>query len=441
MLSRRTSAMHRTRRIAATLVTGALTVSLAACSVDEGADDGGDSGGKDRQEISFLTFETPNLTPEYWDAAIGRVEKKYPDIKVKKLVAPTTDRTAYAKQLLASGQFPDVMIAVAPTGLGDAGNLYSWKPAELKDFTVPDGGAIDGNVYQLPANTQSIPGVYYRKSMFQEAGIAAPPKTYDELLDASAKLKAKGIQPFVVGGGKDAFPTVLPLTGIVGTDVYKTTPDWMVQRRAGKVKFTDPAFVGALTKLQKLAQEGYIDKKMVSLDYAATEQAFLKGKGAMYPMGCWFAAAADKSELKDDIGVFNWPTDDGSVLSAGYTGGGLSVNAKSRHLDAAKKFALAFQLDKSNLDNSVKSDALYPAIKGYTPPADTGPVYQASYDLWQASAQQNATVKAFAWETGDDALLPGLDAKVHASAQDVILGRKSPQEAAEFLDAEWEKAS
>ncbi|MBO1330736.1 ABC transporter substrate-binding protein [Streptomyces sp. VRA16 Mangrove soil] len=429
-----------TRRAALTGLTASLLLtSLVACSVDEGTGSG--ASGKGKQQITFLTFETSNLTPAYWDAAIKRVTQKYPDLTVKKLVAPTADRTAYAKQLLASGQFPDVMIAVAPTGLGDAGNLYAWQPDELKDFQVPDGGAIGGKVYQLPANTQSIPVVYYRKSMFKKAGITAPPHTYDELVADSGKLKTQGLQPFVVGGGKDAFPSVLPLTGTVATDVYKKDPDWMVHRREGKVRFTDPTFVGALTKIQKLARQGYIDKKMISLDYAATEQAFLKGKGAMYPMGCWFAAAGDKSPIKNDIGVFNWPTDDGSVLSSGYTGGGLSVNAHSKHLEAAKKFALAFQLDKSNLDNSVKSDALFPAIKGYTPPAGTGPVYKESYDLWQTSLKQKATVKAFAWETGGDALLPGLDAKVHAAAQDVILGRKSPKEAAAYLDAEWEKAS
>ena len=427
--------MHSCRRVVAALAAGALAASLAACSVGE------DSGGQGGKPITFLTFETPNLTPEYWDAAIKRVEDRYPDITVKKLVAPTTDRTAYAKQLLASGQFPDVMIAVTPAGLAESGNLYAWTPDELKDFTVPDGGAIDGKVYQLPANTQSIPAVYYRRSMFRQAGIDAPPTTYGQLLEDSAKLKAKGIQPFVVGGGKDAFPTVLPLTGIVATDVYRKNPDWMVQRRQGAVRFSDPDFVAALTKLQRLAQPGYIDKRMVSLDYAATEQAFLQGKGAMYPMGSWFAAAGDKSAIKDDIGVFNWPTDDGAVLAAGYTGGGLEVNAKSRNLDAAKRFALAFQLDKSNLDNSVRSDALFPAVKGYTPPADTGPVFKATYDVWEQAVKADATVKAFAWETGGDALLPGMDAKVHAAAQDVVLGRKSPQQAAAFLDGEWEKAA
>ncbi|NUR83277.1 MAG: ABC transporter substrate-binding protein, partial [Nonomuraea sp.] len=142
-----------------------------------------------------------------------------------------------------------------------------------------------------------------------------------------------------------------------------------------------------------------------------------------------------------DLGVFAWPTADGSMVQSGYTGGGLEVNANSKHLEAAKKFALAFQLDKSNLDNSVKSDALFPAIKGYTPPSDVGPVFKATYDLWQQAVRQNATVKAFSWETGGDALVPGLVPKVYAAVQDVIIGRKSAQDAAAWLDTEWDKAS
>src|SRR6266540_993714 len=179
----------------------AVLAGLGGCTVGETNDAGGGGGGA-KQEISFLTFETPNLTPQVWDAAIKRVTDRYPDIAVKKLVSPTQDRTSYAKQLLTSGQFPDVMIAVSPAGFAEGGNLYAWTDEELKNFQFPHNGAINGKVYQLPANTQTIPVVYYNKKQFATAGIAAPPKTYADLLDAAAKLKAKNITPFVSGGGK-----------------------------------------------------------------------------------------------------------------------------------------------------------------------------------------------------------------------------------------------
>src|SRR5262249_28982582 len=99
------------------------------------------------------------------------------------------------------------------------------------------------------------------------------------------------------------------------------------------------------------------------------------------------------------------------------------------------------QLDKTQIDTSVKSDGLIPAIKGYTPPAGVGPVYQAGYQLYQQALAKNAVVHAFRWETADDGLLPGLTDKVDAAAQDLITGRKTPAEPCQSLDTEWSKAS
>ena len=425
--------MRSTVRLAAAL---AAVVTLGACTV--GSDSSNPEG---QRQVSFLTFETPNLTPQYWDAAIKRVTDKNPDIAVRKLVSPTADgRTAYAKQLLQSGQFPDVMIAVSPAGFAEAGDLYAWQLDELKDFVYPTANPIKGKYYQLPANTQTIPPIYYNKRMFADAGISATPKTWAELLGDAAKLKAKGYLPFVVGGGKDGFASSMILSGLVSVDVYGATPDWLIRRRAGTVRFADPAFESALGKLADLAAKGYVDKSAVSRDYAATEQAFLDGKGAMYPMGNWFAANADSKKHDFDIGVFNFPSADGRVVVPAYTGGGMIVSAKAENLDAAKRFALAFQLDKAQLDASVKADGLFPAIKGYTLPADAGPVFKAGYDLYQQGATQNAVVHAFRWETADDGLLPGMADKVDATAQDLITGRKSPAQAAAFLDTEWAKA-
>ena len=118
---------------------GVVAAATSACSVKEPSN----SSGQNQKTISFLTFETPNLTPAYWDAAIQRVTAKNPDIKVRKLVSPTADgRTDYAKQLLTSGQFPDVMIAVSPAGFAEAGALYAWSPSELKDFVYPTANPI-----------------------------------------------------------------------------------------------------------------------------------------------------------------------------------------------------------------------------------------------------------------------------------------------------------
>ncbi|MEV0272325.1 extracellular solute-binding protein [Hamadaea sp. NPDC050747] len=406
---------------------------LAACEVGEPTTSAG------KKEITFLVFETPNLTPQYWDAAIKRVTDQHPDITVKKLVSPDQDRTTYAKQLLSSGQFPDVMIAVSPGGFAEGGNLYAWTTEELKDFQFPTNGAIKGKVYQLPANTQTIPVVYYNKDLFAKAGITGEPKTYADLLSAAGKLKANGITPFVTAGVHDS---IGPLwAGILATEVYAKNPNWMHDRRAGKVKFCDAEFKSGAAKLAELARQGYIDPKDVSRDYAAGQQAFLDGKGAMYAMGNWLAGELDKPTTKLHVGQFAWPADDGKAVIPAFTGGGLLVSAKAKNLEAAKTFALGFQLDKGNLDNSAKADGLFPAIKGYTPPSDVGAAYKLGYDLYAQGVAANAVVPAFGFEAGDDGMLPGVTAKWDSSAVDLVTGKKTPDQVCAFLDAEWAKAA
>lgn len=105
-----------------------------------------------------------------------------------------------------------------------------------------------GRVYEhgwrswSPTGTYPVTATSYRPrrpEMFADAGIASTPTTWAQLLDASAKLKAKGYTPFVIGGGKDGFASSMILAGLASVDVYGKTPDWMTQRRAGKVRFAD----------------------------------------------------------------------------------------------------------------------------------------------------------------------------------------------------------
>ncbi|HEY3141046.1 MAG TPA: ABC transporter substrate-binding protein [Acidimicrobiales bacterium] len=425
------------KKTVALALAGVLVAGISACGV--GDDD--DSSGDGKQKISFLVFETPNLTSEFWDEQIAQVTDKHPDITVEKLVSPTDDRTDYARQLLASDQFPDVLIGISPAGFAEAGNLYAWTDEELSDFVYPHNGAVDGKVYQLPANTQTIPLVYYNKAYFQQAGVAAPPTTYAELLAAAEKLKAAGIKPFVAGGQHDSLGPLF--AGILGTDLYADNPEWMHDRRAGDASFCDAGFKAGAAKLADLAAKGYIDRADVSRDHAAVQEAFLAGDGAMYPMGNWFASGVDNADEPPDfeIGQFPWPSDDGSVVVPAFTGGGLLVSSSAKHLDAARTFALEFQTNQAYLDNSAKADGLFPAIKGWEPPNAVGDTYRAGFDLYQQALQDDAVVPAFGFEAGDDGMLPGVVESWDASAVDLVTGQRSVDDVCGFLDDEWEAAS
>ncbi|SDJ01874.1 ABC transporter substrate-binding protein [Nonomuraea jiangxiensis] len=423
------------------LVFGLVTLlSVTGCGV--GAQQAGTQASGGKVELTFLVFETPNLDAAFWDAAIARASAKVPGVTIKKLVTPNVDRTGYAKQLDASGDLPDILQSVNPAGFAQAGKFAAFTDQELSGFIAPKAGAIDGKVYQLPYNTQVIPVVYYNKDAFEKAGITETPKTYQELLDVCAKLKAKDVTPFVLGGGgADTWADMYPLTGTVATDVYSRTPDWLSQRAAGKVKFTDPDFTKAVQKVADLAAKGYIDPAGLSRSYADTEQAFRDGKGAMYPMGSWFATSADNDKPGFEVGAFPWPSDDGSPVTPTFTGGGTSVSATAENVELAKKWALAFDEDKANNDAFVKADGSIPAIKGYTPPADMGPVYKATVDIYQQGMKDNSIVNAFSQETGDGSLPPGLADKAALAVQDLITGKKTAAQFGAYLDDQWAKAT
>src|SRR5687767_8195743 len=63
---------------------------------------------------------------------------------------------------------------------------------------------IDGAQYGVPFNLGMV-GVWYRKSLFEKAGIDAPPATWAEFLDDVGKLQDAGVTPLAIGG-KDKWP-------------------------------------------------------------------------------------------------------------------------------------------------------------------------------------------------------------------------------------------
>ena len=63
---------------------------------------------------------------------------------------------------------------------------------------------LDGKQYGVPFNLGMV-GVWYRKSLFEKAGIDAPPATWDEFLADIDTLKQAGVTPLAVGE-KDKWP-------------------------------------------------------------------------------------------------------------------------------------------------------------------------------------------------------------------------------------------
>lgn len=80
----------------------------------------------------------------------------------------------------------------------------------------------DGHVWAAPINDHGINWIWYSKPVFQKAGIASEPKTWDEFFVDLDKIKAAGLIPIAVGGQPwqltQTFNAVLLAAG--GRDLY-----------------------------------------------------------------------------------------------------------------------------------------------------------------------------------------------------------------------------
>jgi multiple sugar transport system substrate-binding protein/raffinose/stachyose/melibiose transport system substrate-binding protein len=418
------------------LLVACLTASLALAAGCSAASPGGAGGST---TLTYLTFETPDLTASFWKTSIAEAEQQVPGVTIKDIVSPSTDRDSYAKQLQASGQFPDLLQSITPSTFAPAGLLMpypqSWVDANFMD---PTGNAYKGKVYIPPTNSQIIPMVFYNKTLFARAGISATPTTWAEFMSDCAKLKAAGITPIELGGS-DSFAASMPLTGVISTDVLGKDPNWLAQRYAGKVHFTDPDVEAAVGKYRTMVTDGYFEPGALSVSYADSITNFTSGKAAMYMMGSWFLGSIPAATAAN-FGSFLTPTDDGSIVVPYSVGGSMAISASTPDPAKATAFAESWSLNPANLKTLITGDGAFPLIKGKTL-ADYGvQVSQVFKDSYAYVTANNDKVSAIGWATNDDAMPSGLDDDFYAAAQALFNSGDVGGQMAK-LDGEWNTAT
>jgi raffinose/stachyose/melibiose transport system substrate-binding protein len=230
--------------------------------------------------------------------------------------------------------------------------------ADWKDTINPGAMSIyayNGKQYGVPWDMGMI-GFWYNKALFEQAGITAPPTTWDEYLAAVQKLKDAGIQPLAIAG-KDKWPSMHLWTYLLlrtggGDELSKMiqSGDWNTDacKKAGE----------EVLKLNALNpyQDGY-----KSADYNAEAAAVGNGKAAMELMGQWAPSvqmdqSADKKGLGDKLGWFAFPTVAGGAGAAtdgvgGGNGIAVGVNAPPEAIDFLKFFSSVESGNKLNSDN------------------------------------------------------------------------------------------
>ena len=280
---------------------------------------------------------------------IDEFEKRNPDIEVEYSTTDNYDESMGQK--IKAGKAPDVFFV--PDAI--AYEEYKKYLAPLGSFEelseeynyISEAKNADGILYGLPSDAY-IPGFVYNKEVFDKAGVSGVPASIDEFMDALRSIKENtDAIPFYTNynldwvlGNWETF-TYFEMTGDADYKMNKFPFEknpYKMESSHGKV----------YSLLSSIVQEGLCEENLG--EYEWDDELVKLNEGEI---GCVCAGSWAINQFKtrcgngENIGFMPFPNKvDGKFHATIVMDYGYGVNAKSKNIDAAKKF-VEFMLSES----------------------------------------------------------------------------------------------
>ncbi|MDQ1575037.1 MAG: multiple sugar transport system substrate-binding protein [Microbacteriaceae bacterium] len=185
--------MKKSLRLGAILATAAIaTMALVSCS-SGGSSSSSTSGTK---SIKVVIAEYSNATKPFW-TAFAKKYKATTGITMNLQIISWTDINQASSTMIQTGNLPDILNENSYASYASDGLLYDSSqvlPAATKADIIPafvQSGTVNGKFYGMP-DLSSVRAMFYNKDLFKQAGIAAPPTTWNEFVADAQKVQALG---------------------------------------------------------------------------------------------------------------------------------------------------------------------------------------------------------------------------------------------------------
>jgi len=300
-------------------------------------------------EISLWHMEQPPHRVERIQTLIDEFNAANPEIKVSQEPQNWGEIYAKAPAAMAAGTGPDMLFAIpdfAPI-LKELGALTSVADFveeldarhDFVDSTV-EAYSYDDGIWAVPLYNMTL-NLWYRKSVFEEAGLAVP-TSWDEWSAAAQKLTADG-----------RFGMGLPANKQLYTD--QTVYSVMVNGGAselynedGTLRFDNPETVAAYDFYNSMME--YSSPDATSWTWGEAEACFASGSCGMVMQFTVISTYENQAEGDAaDLGVAAIPTKDGSDDNAtiAYANAVLLLSEEEAKREASKAF-IRFLLEPEN---------------------------------------------------------------------------------------------
>ncbi len=223
---------------------------------------------------------------------------------------------------------------------------------------------VEGKVLGIPT-TSFNEFVYYRKSIFKELGLSVP-KTWDEFVDLTKKIKSNGKYIPIALGAKDVWPDY-PFNEFMPCLEANDGAYWDVMAKQDEPFNKDKPFYKAYAKIKKLYDVQPFGSAPLGVSFDQSTQMLIAKKAAMLAAGQWFKVGNYEAGGGDsnDLGIFYLPARDSAkdpFIATAMADGFYGIPKNSKNIDEAKKFIEWFFTDYySDFVNTLK---LYPTMKG-----------------------------------------------------------------------------
>ncbi|MGH3654028.1 extracellular solute-binding protein [Glutamicibacter sp.] len=338
----------------------------------------------------------------YYEQVAADFEAAHEGVDVEVSAMQHEDMLTKLDAAFQSGDAPDVYMErgggelAAHVAAGLTKDLTEAASEEIAFLGESAGGwQLDGKTYALPFSLGGA-GFWYNKALFKEAGIDSAPQTFDELIEATGKLKKAGIDPISIGAG-DKWPAAHYW-------YYAAVRECSQQTLADSVAnldFSDQCFTKAGEDVDQLIKAepfnpGFLSTPAQSGPTSASG-LLATGKVAMELAGHWEPGVMqglteDGAGMGDDTGWFPFPAIEGGQGDpAAQLGGGDAWAVSEGAPDAAVDFVKHMlsdevqrgfaELDMGLPTNPAAKDAISdPALASLMDVRDKAPYFQLYFD-------------------------------------------------------------
>jgi raffinose/stachyose/melibiose transport system substrate-binding protein len=397
------------------------------------------------EPVTIRWWHIQNTDPmmTVWQDMANEFMEAHPNVTIEITVMENEAFKAALQTNLQAGDVPDLF-----QSWGGGGLRQQVEAGLVRDITEESSGFIgdlnegavglynvDGVQYGIPFNLGMV-GFWYNKDLFAQAGIDAPPTTWDEFLEDVQALKDAGITPIAVGAG-DKWPAHFYYSYLM----IREGGEAAMQQVSADLDFNKPEFVEAGNQLQRLIDMEPFQAGFLAAPWDAPDGesgTIGTGQAAISLMGQWGPGAyANQSgigtpedpvveRLPAEFGWFAFPTVEGGAGAAtdGFGGGdGFAVGK-----DAPPE-AVQFLEYITSVDQAIRTGET-----GTTLPVTKGAEVSVTDPLQQqvlAGLSQATFVQLYL----DQYFSPELGAAVNDAVATLFAGTATPEEVTEAITA------